>query len=56
MLTQSVRNSDTLDTKWSSLVLELAKDFGLDIDYFKQHLVCELYSEGKDKMAEEVCA
>ncbi|XP_064601694.1 rab3 GTPase-activating protein non-catalytic subunit-like isoform X2 [Liolophura sinensis] len=54
VLTQSVRDNDTLDTKWSSLVLELAKDFGLDIDYFKQHLVCELYSEGKDKMAEEV--
>ncbi|XP_021378713.1 rab3 GTPase-activating protein non-catalytic subunit-like isoform X1 [Mizuhopecten yessoensis] len=41
-------------TKWPALVLELAKDFGLDLDFFKRHHVCELYSGGHDRMAEEV--
>lgn len=39
---------------WCKLVLELAKDFGLDLDYFKRHHVIELYSCGHDKLAEEV--
>ncbi|XP_033735108.1 rab3 GTPase-activating protein non-catalytic subunit-like [Pecten maximus] len=41
-------------TKWPALVLELAKDFGLDLDFFKRHHVCELYSGAHDRMAEEV--
>lgn len=41
-------------TKWPALILELAKDFGLDLDFFKRHHVCELYSGAQDKMAEEV--
>lgn len=40
--------------KWPALALELAKDFGLDIDFFKRHHVCELYSGAHDKLAEEV--
>ena len=39
---------------WYKLVLELAKDFGLDLDFFKRHHVVELYSCGHDKEAEEV--
>lgn len=39
---------------WCKLVLELAKDFGLDLDFFKRHHVVELYSCGHDKLAEEV--
>ena len=39
---------------WCKLVLELAKDFGLDLDFFKRHHVVELYSCGHDKEAEEV--
>lgn len=38
---------------WCKLVLELAKDFGLDLDFFKRHHVVELYSCGHDKEAEE---
>lgn len=40
--------------RWPALVLELAKDFGLDLDFFKRHHVCELYSGGHDRIAEEV--
>ncbi|XP_041353023.1 rab3 GTPase-activating protein non-catalytic subunit-like isoform X2 [Gigantopelta aegis] len=40
--------------KWPVMVLELAKDFGLDVDHLKRHNVCELYSIGQDKLAEEV--
>lgn len=36
------------------MALELAKDFGLDQDLLKRHQVCELYSFGHDKLAEEV--
>lgn len=45
---------DAAATKWPALVLELAKDFGLDLDFFKRQHVIELYSGGHDKKAEEV--
>ncbi|CAL1542170.1 unnamed protein product [Lymnaea stagnalis] len=40
--------------KWPQVVLSIAKDFGLDLDFFKRHHVCELYSYGHDKLAEEM--
>ncbi|KAK3599646.1 hypothetical protein CHS0354_029108 [Potamilus streckersoni] len=40
--------------KWPYIVLDLAHEFGLDIDFIKRHHVCELYSAGLDKLAEEV--
>ncbi|XP_059162199.1 rab3 GTPase-activating protein non-catalytic subunit-like [Physella acuta] len=40
--------------KWPQVALSLARDFGLDLDYMKRHHVCELYSCGHDKFAEEV--
>ena len=36
------------------VVQMLARDFGLDLDYFKRHHVCKLYSYGHDKLGEEV--
>ncbi|GFO27486.1 Rab3 GTPase-activating protein non-catalytic subunit-like [Plakobranchus ocellatus] len=40
--------------KWPQVVQMLARDFGLDLDYFKRHHVCELFSYGHDKLGEEV--
>ncbi|GFS02472.1 rab3 GTPase-activating protein non-catalytic subunit-like [Elysia marginata] len=40
--------------KWPQVVQMLARDFGLDLDFFKRHHVCELYSYGHDKLGEEV--
>ncbi|RUS87661.1 hypothetical protein EGW08_004584 [Elysia chlorotica] len=40
--------------KWPQVVQMLARDFGLDLDYFKRHHVRELYSYGHDKLGEEV--
>ncbi|KAL3873895.1 hypothetical protein ACJMK2_036974 [Sinanodonta woodiana] len=40
--------------KWPTLALDLSHEFGLDIDFIKRHHVCELYSAGLDKLAEEV--
>ncbi|XP_064622253.1 rab3 GTPase-activating protein non-catalytic subunit-like isoform X3 [Lineus longissimus] len=41
-------------TKWNPLVIKIAEDFCVDIDYLRRHHVCELYSHGFDKLAEEV--
>ncbi|XP_061163319.1 rab3 GTPase-activating protein non-catalytic subunit-like isoform X1 [Saccostrea echinata] len=49
-----VSKKDAAATKWPTLVLEIAKDFGLDLDFFKRQHVIELYSSGHDKKAEEV--
>ena len=40
--------------QWPTRLIEIAQDFGLDIDLLKRHHVCELYSAGFDKLAEEV--
>lgn len=32
----------------------MTRDFGLDVDFMKRYHVCELYSYGHDKFAEEV--
>ena len=40
--------------QWPGRLIEIALDFGLDIDLLKRHHVCELYSAGFDKLAEEV--
>ncbi|XP_052275243.1 rab3 GTPase-activating protein non-catalytic subunit-like isoform X3 [Dreissena polymorpha] len=40
--------------RWPGTILDLADQFGLDLDQLKQHQVCELYSAGFDKLAEEV--
>lgn len=41
--------------RWPEIVYSLADQFGLDLDFLKRHHVCELYSAGFDKLAEEVC-
>ena len=51
---QQVPRKESAATKWPALVQELAKDFGLDLDFFKRQHVIELYSGGHDKKAEEV--
>nr|XP_022332543.1 rab3 GTPase-activating protein non-catalytic subunit-like isoform X2 [Crassostrea virginica] len=51
---QQVPRKESTATKWPALVQELAKDFGLDLDFFKRQHVIELYSGGHDKKAEEV--
>ncbi|KAH9519441.1 Rab3 GTPase-activating protein non-catalytic subunit [Bulinus truncatus] len=40
--------------KWPQVALTLARDFGIDVDLMKRHHVCELYSYGHDKLAEEI--
>ena len=40
--------------QWPSKLIETAQDLGLDIDFLKRHYVCELYSAGFDRLAEEV--
>ena len=40
--------------QWPARLIEIAQDFGLDIDLLKRHQVCELYSAGFDRLAEEV--
>lgn len=40
--------------RWPDIVYNLADEFGLDVDLLKRHHVCELYSAGFDKFAEEV--
>ncbi|XP_055879124.1 rab3 GTPase-activating protein non-catalytic subunit-like isoform X1 [Biomphalaria glabrata] len=40
--------------KWPQVALNLTRDFGLDVDFMKRYHVCELYSYGHDKFAEEV--
>ena len=49
----SSRSSDIF-MRWSTTTLNLAKDFGLDIDCIKRQQVFELYSSGKDRQAEIV--
>ncbi len=44
----------SLYSKWPPLVLRVAKDLGLEVDLFRRHHVCELYSSNLDKLAEEV--
>ena len=41
--------------RWPDLVLQITEEFGIDLDLVKRHHVCELYSAGFDKLAEEVC-
>ncbi|XP_071079517.1 rab3 GTPase-activating protein non-catalytic subunit-like [Haliotis cracherodii] len=48
------RQQKTVAFRWPVLAVDLGKDFGLDIDYLKRHHVCQLYSAGRDKLAEEV--
>ncbi|XP_055995292.1 rab3 GTPase-activating protein non-catalytic subunit-like isoform X2 [Ostrea edulis] len=50
----SISKKNAAATKWPTRVLELAKEFGLDLDFFKRQHVIELYSGGHDKKAEEV--
>lgn len=40
--------------RWPDIVYSLADQFGLDLDFIKRHHVCELYSAGFDRLAEEV--
>ncbi|KAL4238914.1 Rab3 GTPase-activating protein non-catalytic subunit [Mactra antiquata] len=40
--------------KWPDLILQVADELGVDTDYLKRHYVCELYSAGFDKLAEEI--
>ena len=47
-----LKMSDTC--QWPSKLIETAQDLGLDIDFLKRHYVCELYSAGFDRLAEEV--
>ena len=35
-------------------MLKLARDLNVDLDLTRRHHVCELYSSGLDKLAEEV--
>ncbi|KAK3092344.1 hypothetical protein FSP39_001596 [Pinctada imbricata] len=49
-----VKRKSTMAVRWPNVVLDIAKDFGLDIDIFKRHHVWELYSSGHDKAAEEI--
>ena len=44
----------SLYAKWPSLVLNLARQLGVELDTIRRHHVCELYSSGLDKLAEEV--
>ncbi|XP_025103721.1 rab3 GTPase-activating protein non-catalytic subunit-like isoform X2 [Pomacea canaliculata] len=48
------RAQHPLAFRWPQIVLTLARDFGLDMDFMKRQHVCELYSQGHDKLAEEV--
>ncbi len=41
-------------TKWPPLLLSICKEMALDADDVKRQHVCELYSYGYDKLAEEV--
>ncbi|KAI0237109.1 Rab3 GTPase-activating protein non-catalytic subunit [Lamellibrachia satsuma] len=41
-------------SRWPSLALKLADYLSVDIDVLKRHHVCELYSAGCDKLAEEI--
>ncbi|MBN3305707.1 RBGPR protein, partial [Amia calva] len=43
-----------LRQEWSALVLELAPPLQVNSDLLRRHLVCELYSQGLDRRAEEV--
>ena len=47
-------SSRTTYAVWPPLALRLAKDLGVDLDVIRQHHVCQLYSSGLEKMAEEV--
>ncbi|ESO90130.1 hypothetical protein LOTGIDRAFT_218187 [Lottia gigantea] len=48
------KRQKTAAIRWPNMVIEIGKDFGLDIDQLKQHHVVELYSGGHDKLAEEI--
>ncbi|XP_045164449.2 rab3 GTPase-activating protein non-catalytic subunit-like [Mercenaria mercenaria] len=54
----SATNTSRLRTteagRWPETVLQLAEEFGVDLDLIKRHHVCTLYSAGFDKLAEEV--
>ena len=53
---QAPKESHTCHTyqKWTHLVRTIADDLCVDVDSVRMHHVCELYSYGYDKMAEEV--
>ncbi|XP_052787528.1 rab3 GTPase-activating protein non-catalytic subunit-like isoform X1 [Mya arenaria] len=40
--------------RWPEVIMTLADQSGQDVDYFKRHYVCELYSAGFDRLADEV--
>ncbi len=40
--------------RWPPVVLDMARQLGVELDVVRRHHVCELYSSGFDKMAEEV--
>ena len=46
----------SLAIKWPSVMMKLAAELGVDTDHIVRHQVCELYSAGHDKLAEEVSA
>jgi hypothetical protein len=48
----SVRCS--LYAHWPQMLACVARDLCVDVDELRRHQVCELYSHGYDKMAEEV--
>lgn len=52
--TNTSRLRSTEAGKWPDIVLQLAEEFGSDLDLLKRHHVCTLYSAGFDKLAEEV--
>ncbi len=45
---------NTLYSRWPAQVLNLARQLGVDLDAVRRHHVCELYSSGLEKLAEEV--
>ncbi|KAL5008455.1 hypothetical protein ScPMuIL_014036 [Solemya velum] len=48
------KSKNTIATEWPAIVLTIAKDFDLDIDFFKRQHVCELFSGGHDALTEEI--
>ncbi len=41
-------------SEWPQRVLNLGLQLSIDLDIVRRHHVCELYSSGLDKLAEEV--
>ncbi len=41
--------------EWISKIFTLAHDWTAPVDTLKRHQICELYTNGYDRLAEEVC-